>query len=95
MYNIIVAPPGPLSLPIIGHIHLMAKYHENPWEGMDMMRKKYGDVVSLQMGQMKCVLVSSVDGMKEVLLTKGDIFCDRPFFERYNYIFGGDKENCE
>ncbi len=89
------APPSPQALPIIGHMHLMAKYHENPWEGMDMMRIKYGDVVALKMGQMKCVLVSSVDAMKEVLLTKGDIFCDRPFFARHAYIFGGDKDNCK
>lgn len=89
------SPPSPLTLPVIGHLHLLSKYAKNPWQGFDKIREEFGDVVSLWLGSYKAVLVSSADGMREVLLTKGEIFCDRPFFHRYTLIFGGDRENCK
>ncbi|XP_015786101.1 cytochrome P450 307a1 [Tetranychus urticae] len=85
--------PSPSKLPIIGHLHLLAKFPDNPWKGFDLIREQYGDVVSLQLGSYNALLVSSLDKMKEVLITKGKIFSDRPDFHRYRIIFGGDREN--
>jgi hypothetical protein len=88
-------PPSPLSLPILGHLYLLSKYPTNPWMGFNEIRKKYGNVVSLMLGQCKTVMISSPDAMREVLLVKGDIFCDRPSFYRHSLIFGRDKQNCK
>lgn len=85
--------PTPPIMPVIGHIHLLRDYQHNPWDGLDEIRKKYGNVVSLKMGVHPMVLVSSCDAMKEILLKKGDIFSNRPNFPRYHVIFGGDREN--
>ncbi|XP_054161103.1 cytochrome P450 307a1-like [Oppia nitens] len=86
-------PPSPLCLPIVGHMYLMAKHNDNPWRGFNELRGKYGNIVGLKLGQIKAVLISSADLMREVLLVKGDIFCDRPSFFRYSLIFGRDKNN--
>ena len=75
-------------------MHLLSKYPTNPWLGFNEIRKNYGNVVSLKLGQIKAVLVSAPEVMREVLLLKGDIFCDRPSFNRYSLIFGRDKDNC-
>lgn len=40
-------------------------------------------------------MVSNRDLMKEVLMTQGEIFADRPDFKRYHLIFNGDRENCK
>uniref|UniRef100_A0A6G1S454 Cytochrome P450 307a1 n=1 Tax=Aceria tosichella TaxID=561515 RepID=A0A6G1S454_9ACAR len=85
--------PKPVQWPIIGHLHLMRDYHHNPWEGFNAIREQYGDIVSLKMGVHSMVLVSSYELMNEVLIKKGDIFADRPYFPRHNIVFGGDKEN--
>ncbi|RWS10290.1 ecdysone biosynthesis protein-like protein [Dinothrombium tinctorium] len=88
----LIYPPSPPRFPIIGHMHLLAKY-ERPWDGFDAIRKQYGNVVSLQLGSKKCVLVSSMSAIKEVLITRADAFANRPHFDRYLLIFGGDREN--
>ena len=40
-------------------------------------------------------MVSNRDLMREVLMTQGEIFADRPDFKRYHLIFNGDRENCK
>jgi len=85
--------PSPLSLPIIGHIYLLAKYPTNPWQGFNAIRSAYGDVVRLQLGQYRSVLISSVEAIREVLLVKGEVFSDRPHFERHALIFGQNRQN--
>lgn len=85
--------PTPTPWPILGHIHLLRDHQHNPWDGFDLIRQKYGDVVSLKMGIHPMVLVSSCESMREILLKKGDIFSNRPNFPRHHIIFGGDKEN--
>lgn len=88
-------PPSPLKLPIIGHLYLFAKYDNDPWKCFDDITHSYGNVVSLQLGQFKAVLLSSLDSIKEVLLDKADVFVHRPPFQRYDLIFGGDRDNCK
>lgn len=88
-------PPTPSGLPVIGHLHLLRAYKENPWEGFDKIRQDFGDIVQLRLGIHKTVMVSTGELMREVLLTKGDIFSNRPNFNRYQIIFGGDRENCK
>ena len=74
-------------------MHQMAAYHENPWEGFSSMARKLGDVYFVQMGIRKILVVSSLESIREVLLSKGDVFVNRPDFQMYNAIFNGDREN--
>ena len=71
----------------------LAKYPENHWEGFDSIRKRYGDIAYLRLGDYDFLLVSSLKHIKEVLITKSELFLNRPHFERYKYVFGGDQEN--
>lgn len=63
------------------------------FKGFDLFRKKYGDCVYLRLGEYNFVLVSGVKLIKEVLITKQDQFANRPHFERYKCIFGGNQDN--
>nr|ATB56332.1 CYP307A1 [Panonychus citri] len=85
--------PSPFRFPIIGHLHLLAKFPDDPWKGFEAIRQRFGDVVSLRLGSVDAIMVSSLETIKEVLLTKGKIFSDRPDFYRYHLIFGGDRQN--
>ena len=71
----------------------LAKYAESPWDGFDSIRKSYGDIVYLRLGDYDFLLVSSLKHIKEVLITKSEQFLNRPHFERYKCVFGGDQEN--
>lgn len=62
---------------------------------MTELSAKYGDIYFLQLGTVKTVVVSSLNLMKEILVSKGSQFGHRADFLRYHVLFGGDKENCE
>ena len=85
--------PSPLSLPLIGHIYLLAKYPTNPWKGFNAIREQYGDVVRIQLGVYRSIMVSSLEAIREVLLVKGDAFSNRPHFDRHAIIFGNNQQN--
>lgn len=87
-------PPTPaIRLPLIGHMHYLAKYADHPWKGFNSIRKRYGDIVYLRLGDYDFLLISSMKYIKEVLITKSELFLNRPHFERYKCIFGGDQGN--
>lgn len=90
-----VAAPGPRPLPIIGNLHHLAKYEKNPYSGFTEMAEEYGSVYSLQMGTTPALVVSSSEGLKEVLITKGAKFDGRPDFHRWNLYFDGDRQQCK
>ncbi|OTF72395.1 cytochrome P450-like protein, partial [Euroglyphus maynei] len=85
--------PGPFRLPIIGNIHQLAGYSDNPWAGFDEFRRKFGPICRLQLGKFPTILISSVDAMREVLITKGEHFADRPHFNRHALYFNMDRQN--
>ena len=86
--------PGPRPWPIIGSLHLLGGY-EIPYQAFDNLAKKYGPIFSLTLGEVPCLVVTSLDLVKKVLLAKGDHFDGRPNFRRFQLLFNGDKENCE
>nr|A0A2Z5D850.1 RecName: Full=6,7,8-trihydroxycoumarin synthase; AltName: Full=Cytochrome P450 CYP71AZ3 [Pastinaca sativa]AXB38860.1 cytochrome P450 CYP71AZ3 [Pastinaca sativa] len=71
------APPGPPGLPFIGNFHQLYKAsstHEYLWS----LSKQYGSLVTLRMGSVPILVVSSPKMAKEVLQTQDLIYCSRP-----------------
>lgn len=85
---------GPRSLPIIGSLHLL-RAPGGPFEAFTNLAKLYGNIYQIQLGASKCVVVSSYDLVKEVLITKGSHFGGRPDFIRFHKLFNGDRNNCK
>ncbi|KAJ8917284.1 hypothetical protein NQ315_002301 [Exocentrus adspersus] len=85
-------PPSPKKVPVIGHLHLLGGY-EVPYQAFTSLGKKYGNVVRLQLGKVRCVVVNDQRNIREALVTKGHHFDSRPNFQRYKELFSGNKEN--
>ncbi|KAL8458000.1 hypothetical protein ACS0TY_035756 [Phlomoides rotata] len=69
-------PPGPPGLPFIGNLHQFDT--ATPHIYLSQLSKKYGPLVSLKLGSVGLLVVSSPDGAKEVLKTHDLVFCSRP-----------------
>ncbi|GFG39124.1 hypothetical protein Cfor_10603 [Coptotermes formosanus] len=87
-------PPGPKPWPLIGSLHILGQY-KSPFQGLAELAKAYGDIYSLTLGNTPCVVVNSFQLIKEVLISKGSQFGDRPNFIRFHKLFGGDRNNCK
>ncbi|XP_010540267.1 PREDICTED: geraniol 8-hydroxylase-like [Tarenaya hassleriana] len=59
-------PPGPKPLPVIGNLHLLG---DKPHVSTAKLSEKYGPLMTLQLGQVTTVIVSSSDMAKEILQT--------------------------
>ncbi|KAL2321746.1 hypothetical protein Fmac_026125 [Flemingia macrophylla] len=70
-------PPSPPKLPIIGNLH---QFGTLPHRSLRDLSLKYGDMMMLQLGQMKSptLVVSSVDVAKEILKNHDLAFSNRP-----------------
>ncbi|XP_071910055.1 6,7,8-trihydroxycoumarin synthase-like isoform X2 [Coffea arabica] len=68
-------PPGPPGLPFIGNLHQLdsAKPHEYLWK----LSKKYGPLMSLRIGSVPVVVISSSKMAKEALKTHDLVFSGR------------------
>ncbi|BBN02525.1 protein MpCYP829-like2 [Marchantia polymorpha subsp. ruderalis] len=69
-------PPGPPSLPLIGHFHHLL--FGMPHHSLARIAEKYGPIVWLELGAVNVVLVTSSDMAREVLKTQDHIFASRP-----------------
>ncbi|XP_074604227.1 cytochrome P450 307a1-like [Brevipalpus obovatus] len=81
--------PSPFKLPIIGHVHLMAKYPGESWRAFNEIQDKYGKIVELKLGIQKFLLVADVNAVKEIILTNGKIFANRPFLVSVDKFVSG------
>lgn len=71
------SPPGPPGLPFIGNFYQLYKspcIHEYLWN----LSKRYGSLMTLHMGSVPILVVSSPKMAKEVLKTQDLIYCSRP-----------------
>nr|AJD87463.1 cytochrome P450 CYP76AD7 [Mirabilis jalapa] len=62
-------PPGPKPWPIIGNIHLLGN---KPHRSLSKLAKKYGPLISLKLGTITTIVISSPDIAKE-MFTKHDL----------------------
>ncbi|KAI7739785.1 hypothetical protein M8C21_033870, partial [Ambrosia artemisiifolia] len=69
-------PPGPLGLPFIGNMHQIDNscLHTSFWK----LSKSYGPIVSINIGFIPAIVVSSASLAKEILKTQDLTFCSRP-----------------
>ncbi|KAI9076640.1 hypothetical protein K1719_041405 [Acacia pycnantha] len=67
-------PPGPPPFPVIGNL---LELGDKPHKSLTKLAKTYGPIMSLRLGQVTTVVVSSADMAKGVLLTHDQFLSDR------------------
>ncbi|WJX14716.1 hypothetical protein P8452_04936 [Trifolium repens] len=68
-------PPGPTPLPIIGNL---LELGEKPHKSLAKLAKIHGPIMSLKLGQVTTIAISSADMAKQVLLTNDQFLSNRP-----------------
>lgn len=87
--------PSPRAWPILGNMPAMAGY-DLPYQSFGALGKRFGSIISLQLGNQPAMVVNGIENIKEVLIGKtANQFDSRPNFKRYHDLFSGNKENCK
>ncbi|KAL7587828.1 hypothetical protein Lser_V15G41170 [Lactuca serriola] len=81
-------PPGPMPLPIIGSLHLLGNL---PHRDLHKLSQKYGPIMSIRLGSIQSVIISSPEAAKLFLGTHDAIFASRPNTEAAKYLSYGSK----
>ncbi|RDY01615.1 Cytochrome P450 93A3, partial [Mucuna pruriens] len=68
-------PPSPISLPIIGHLHLLSP---TPHQDFYKLSIRYGPIIHLFLGSVPCVVASTAEAAKEFLKNHESSFSNRP-----------------
>ncbi|KAL5544789.1 hypothetical protein UlMin_008573 [Ulmus minor] len=76
-------PPGPRRLPIIGNLHMLTPL---PHRGLRNLAKKYGPIMSLQLGHVPTIIVSSPRAAELFLKTHDAVFASRPKGQSSKYL---------
>ncbi|XP_074587849.1 cytochrome P450 93A3-like [Curcuma longa] len=79
-------PPSPISLPIIGHLHLLAPI---PHQSLHRLSQRLGDIFSFRLGSVPCLAVSSASAAREILRTQELAFSSRPMSKAVGYLTYG------
>ncbi|MED6130394.1 hypothetical protein PIB30_000904 [Stylosanthes scabra] len=82
-------PPSPLSLPIIGHLHLLAPI---PHQALHKLSIRYGPIMHIKLGSVPCVVASTPEAAKEFLKTHESSFSNRPRNLAVDYLTYGSKD---
>lgn len=70
-------PPSPPSIPLLGHLHLLSpSLHKS----FSALASKFGPLLCLQLGAVRCIVVSSTSLATEVFKTQDLAFSSRPKF---------------
>jgi hypothetical protein len=76
-------PPGPPSLPIIGNLHMLGNF---PHRSLQHLAKKYGHIMSIRLGNVPTIVVSSPKAAKLFLKTHDTNFASRPKIQASEYM---------
>ncbi|XP_023640533.1 cytochrome P450 76C3 [Capsella rubella] len=69
-------PPGPQTLPLVGNIFQLGC---NPHRSLAAFSKTYGPIMSLKLGRLTAVVISSPEAAKEALRTHDHVMSARTF----------------
>ncbi|CAO2148121.1 unnamed protein product [Urochloa humidicola] len=69
-------PPGPWTLPVIGSLHHLVT-STNLYRATRKLAQKHGPLISLRLGEVSAVVVSSAEAAREVMKTNDITFADR------------------
>ncbi|XP_054818499.1 cytochrome P450 CYP736A12-like [Prosopis cineraria] len=81
-------PPGPPAWPVIGNLHLLGTL---PHRSLQSLAKHYGPFMSLRLGQVPTIVISSPEAAELVLRTYDTIFAGRPKTQASQYLFYDSK----
>ncbi|XP_069824524.1 cytochrome P450 2J6-like [Dendropsophus ebraccatus] len=81
-------PPGPVCLPVFGN--MLQIDFSNPLKALKKFSNEYGPVYSIYLGFIPAVVIRGFKDLKEVLVTKGVEFADRPQ-NRISEVISGKK----
>ncbi|CAJ1963561.1 unnamed protein product [Sphenostylis stenocarpa] len=81
-------PPGPCTLPLIGNLHHFVG--SVPHRSLKKLADKYGPLMTIKLGEVSNIIVTSPEIAQEILKTHDLTFCDRPSLSSsrivsYNY----------
>nr|H2DH18.1 RecName: Full=Cytochrome P450 CYP736A12 [Panax ginseng]AEY75215.1 cytochrome P450 CYP736A12 [Panax ginseng] len=79
-------PPGPRGLPIIGSLHTLGAL---PHRTLQTLAKKYGPIMSMRLGSVPTIVVSSPQAAELFLKTHDNIFASRPKLQAAEYMSYG------
>ena len=68
-------PPSPWALPVIGHLHHLAR--ELPQRAMRDLARRHGPLLLLRLGRLPVVVASSADAAREVMVSRDVDFASR------------------
>ncbi|XP_039032524.1 cytochrome P450 CYP736A12-like [Hibiscus syriacus] len=81
-------PPGPRALPIIGNLHMLGKL---PHQSLHHLAKRYGPIMSLKLGSIPTIVVSSPAAAELFLKIHDLVFSSRPKMQASEYLSYGSK----
>ncbi|KAF5195939.1 Cytochrome p450 [Thalictrum thalictroides] len=81
-------PPGPFGLPLLGHLHLLG---ELPHHNLQRLAKKYGPIMTIRLGVIPTMVISSPEWAELFLKTHDIIFASRPKLQVSDLISYGQK----
>ncbi|EEF50637.1 cytochrome P450 CYP736A12 [Ricinus communis] len=81
-------PPGPRGFPIVGNLH---KLGDLPHQALHHLAKKYGPIMSMRLGLVPTIIISSPQAAELFLKTYDTNFASRPNIQASHYLSYGRK----